>query len=56
MAVNDGEIVSSVTPEPEPPTQGSGNEPDWRRAAQMREMQARLCRDRSRTAAEGFDD
>jgi hypothetical protein len=56
MAVNVGEIVSNVTPEPEPQMSGSSSDPDWKRAAQAREMYARLCRDRMRTAAEGFDD
>jgi hypothetical protein len=56
MPVNVNEIVSNVVPEPEPASPGSGGDADWRYAARIREMDARLCRDRWRTAAEGFDD
>jgi hypothetical protein len=56
MPVHIGEIVSNVVPEPEPSPQSAGSEPEWRRAAQLREMHARSCRDHWRTAAEGFDD
>lgn len=56
MAVNIGEILSTVTPEPESEPTGPNAEPEWRLAAQARELHARLLRDRRRTAAEGFDD
>ncbi len=58
MPVNIDEIVSSVIPEPEQQSGGSeaGNEPGWKRAAQMRALYALVARDRMRTAAEGFDD
>jgi hypothetical protein len=56
MAVNVDEIVSNVTPEPELPATGSSIEPDWRRLSHARELNARVRRDRLRTAAEGFDD
>ena len=56
MSVNVGEIVSSVTPEPESSSAGAGGEAEWQRAAQLRELHARIRRDLLRTAAEGFDD
>jgi hypothetical protein len=55
MAVHVGEIVSNVIPEPEPTSPG-GDAPEWQRAAELRQMHARSCRDHWRTAAEGFDD
>jgi len=56
MPVHVDEIVSNVFPEPEASAQPSADDPEWRRAAAMREMHARQVRDRWRTAAEGFDD
>jgi hypothetical protein len=56
MPVNVGEIVSNVTTEPEQEGEASGSKQEWQRAADVREMIARLHKDRLRTAAEGFDD
>jgi hypothetical protein len=56
MAVNIGEILSTVTPEPELETPGANAAPEWRMLAEARELHAKLLRDRMRTAAEGFDD
>ncbi len=55
MPVNIGEMVSSVTPEPED-SSGGGVEAEWQKLAGLRELYARMRRDLRRTAAEGFDD
>jgi hypothetical protein len=56
MPVNVGEIVSTVTTEPEQASQSAEPQQDWQRAADTRSLIARLHKDRLRTAAEGFDD
>ena len=57
MAVNIENLSTEVIPEPEE-THGAAAQPAARRqeAEQMRVALARWLRDRSRTAAEGFDD
>jgi hypothetical protein len=56
MAVHIEHMTSEVIPESESPSPGYGDATRWEELDQLRELQARLLRDRSRTAAEGFDD
>lgn len=56
MAVHIDEMTSEVTAESEATTEGYGSNTHWEELAQLRELHARLMRDRLRTAAEGFDD
>ena len=57
MAVNVDQLTTEVMPEPEP---SPGSAPQeitaWEVIARMREAYSCWMRDRSRTAAEGFDD
>jgi hypothetical protein len=56
MAVHVDQMTSAVSVEPESPAQGYSEGAWWEEVAQLRDLQARLLRDRLRTAAEGFDD
>jgi len=59
MPVNVGEVVSTVTPEPEQSGSATGSAEsgqEWQRSAAMRDMLAQIHRDRRRTTAEHFDD
>jgi hypothetical protein len=57
MPVHIDQMTSEVVPESEPASGGGyGETPSWEEMAQLRDQQARLLRDRLRTAAEGFDD
>jgi hypothetical protein len=57
MPIHVDEMTSEVIPESEPVWSGGSAEANsWEALAQLRDQQARLLRDRLRTAAEGFDD
>jgi hypothetical protein len=56
MPVNVDEIVSNVQPEPEASAAATPADPEWKRAAEMRQLMACIERDRRRNAADGFDD
>lgn len=57
MAVNIDQLTTEVTPEAEASAAGGVSELNrWEVDEQARETDARVRRDRCRTAAEGFDD
>jgi hypothetical protein len=56
MPVHVGEINSTVMAEPEPTPTQSPKEALWERLEEQRELRRRICRDRDRVRAEGFDD
>ena len=57
MAVNVDQLTTEVMPEPEPsPGSASQEIKGWEVIAKTREAYSCWMRDRSRTAAEGFDD
>ena len=56
MPVNVDEIVSNVQAEPESDNTAASSQPDWKRAAESRQLAACIRKDRQRTAADGFDD
>ena len=50
------EMVSEVTLESDSPAAGAPKPVKWEELARVREAQARIARDRLRSAAEGYDD
>jgi hypothetical protein len=58
MAVAVDQLTTEVIPEPEPSSANGSPDKDqtWEIVMRAREAHARLLRDRSRTAAEAFDD
>lgn len=56
MAVAVDQLTTEVIPEPEPSSASGSPDQTWDIVMRAREAHARLLRDRSRTAAEAFDD
>ena len=57
MGVHIGEMVSEVTAETDSAAAAGAPQPStWEELARVREAEARIARDRMRTAAEGYDD
>ena len=56
MGVHIGEMVSEVTAETDSPASGAPQPSTWEEIARVRETEARIARDRFRTAAAGYDD
>ena len=56
MAMHVGEMTSEVTVEPEAVDEGRADDTEWQVVESLRGAYARMFRDQTRTAAEGFDD